>query len=304
MIIYCSYIVGGVILYVFCGMPLFDAINHSIGAVSTGGFSTKVESIGYYDSASIELVTIILMLLGTINFAAHSILWKGKVKDFFRVGEIKFMWLLLLISIPLTLFVTTVHMFENFSKGFRVAAFEIVSAVSTSGFSTVTYFDWNSFGFFMLIFTMIIGGGTGSTAGGLKLYRILVLLKMVYWNIKDVFSSKRSIKYNYIVKPEGKVIIDDSSAKEITILLSVYLFFYIICVFILLGYGYEIKNAMFEIASCLSTVGLSAGITSPNAPKVVIWTMSLAMFLGRLEFLIIFYAIIKIYKDIGMATFF
>ena len=115
MIIYCSYIVGGVILYVFCGMPLFDAINHSIGAVSTGGFSTKVESIGYYDSASIELVTIILMLLET-NF-----------------------WL-----------------------------------------STVTYFNCNSFGFFMLIFTMIIGGGTGSKTGGLKLYRVLILLKMVY----------------------------------------------------------------------------------------------------------------------------
>lgn len=298
MIIYCSYTLGGVFLYVFCGMPLFDAINHSIGAVSTGGFSTKLESIGYYDSASIELVTIILMILGTINFAAHSILWKGKVKEFFKIGEIKFMWVLFLISIPLTLFVTTIHMFESFSKSFRVAAFEIVSAVSTSGFSTVTYSNWNSFGFFMLIFTMIIGGGTGSTAGGIKQYRVLVLLKMIYWNIKEIFLPKRTIKANYVIKPEGKVFIDDSDTKEITILLAIYIFFFIICVFILLAYGYEIKNAMFEIASCLSTVGLSSGITSPNAPKVVIWTMSIAMFLGRLEFLIIFYAFIKIYKDI------
>lgn len=298
MVIYCSYIVGGIILYVLCGMPLFDAINHSIGAVSTGGFSTKFESIGYYDSASIELVTIILMILGTINFAAHSVLWKGRVREFFRVGEIKFMWLLFLVTIPLTLFVTTIHMFESFSKSFRVAAFEIVSAVSTSGFSTVTYFDWNSFGFFMLIFTMIIGGGTGSTAGGIKLHRVYVLLKMIQWNIKDTFSSKRSIKYNYVTKPEGKAVVDDSTTREITVLLAIYIFFYIVCVFILLGYGYEIKNAMFEIASCLSTVGLSAGITSPDAPKVVIWTMSLAMFLGRLEFLIIFYAVVKIYRDI------
>ena len=91
MIIYVSYIIGGIILYVLAGMPIFDAINHSIAAVSTGGFSTKYESIGYYNSTTIEFITIILMVLGTINFAAHAILWKGKVKEFLRIGEFKTM---------------------------------------------------------------------------------------------------------------------------------------------------------------------------------------------------------------------
>lgn len=298
LVIYCSYILGGIILYVICGMPLFDAINHSIGAVSTGGFSTKVESIGYYKSPAIELVTIILMILGTINFAAHAILWKGKIKEFFRIGEIKFMWILFSISIPLVFFVTTLKLFESLSKSIRVAIFEMVSAISTSGFSTVSYSNWNSFGIFMLIVVMIIGGGSGSTAGGVKQYRVMLLIKSVIWNIKEILLSKRSVKYNYVIKPEGKVSIEDSDIKEITIILSIYIIFFISFVFILLGYGYDIKSSLFEMASCLSTVGLSVGVTSPNAPKVVLWVMSLAMFLGRLEFLVVFYAGIKIYKDI------
>lgn len=298
MTIYCSYILGGIFLYLVCGMPIFDAINHSIAAVSTGGFSTRVESIGYYNSVSIELVTIILMLLGTINFAAHSILWKGKVKDFFKISEIRFMGVLLLIFIPLTLFITTIGIFKSFSKSLRVAIFEIISAVSTTGFSTVSYLNWNSFGFFILIILMFIGGGSGSTAGGIKQYRIHVLLKTFYWNIKEVFLPKRTIKINKLTKPEGEILIEESDIKEITTLLTVYFLFFIISVLILLSYGYDIKDAMFEISSCLSTIGLSSGITSIDLPKGILWTMSTAMLMGRLEFLIIFYAIVKIYKDI------
>ena len=298
MMIYIGYIVGGIVLYIIVGMPWFDAINHSIAAVSTGGFSTKTLSIGYYDSVSIEFITTILMILGTINFAAHTILLKGKIKEFFQIGEIKFLGFVLFAFIPIVFYFCTINLFESISKAWRVAIFEVVSALSTTGFSTVGYTSWNGFGAFALIIAMLIGGGTGSTAGGIKHYRVYVLLKSLWWNIKSFILPKRVYKQYYVVRPDGKYYVNDKHLTEITSVLTIYLLTFIVCVFILLAHGYEIKECMFEIASCLSTVGLSMGITSPDAPSFVLLTESAAMFLGRLEFVVVFYSILRIIKDI------
>lgn len=298
MLIYSGYILGGVILYYLVGMTLFDAINHSIAAVSTGGFSTKVESIGYYNSIPIEFITIILMILGTINFGAHLLIIKGKFKAFFKIGELRMMFFLLLIFIPLVTFYTTFPIYKSLSKGFRVAIFEIISALSTTGFSTTTYYSWSSLGYFILLLAMLIGGGTGSTAGGIKQYRVYILLKNLWWEIKKMTYSKKSIKENSIYKPEGKVYVDSNCLNEVTVILSGYILTYVLCVTILSTQGYNLKESMFEIASCLSTVGLSYGVTSVDASNITVWTMSFAMFLGRLEFLIIISTLIKFYKDI------
>lgn len=298
MIIYTGYIVGGIILYIIAGMPWFDAVNHSIAAVSTGGFSTKALSIGYYDSVSIEFITNILMILGTINFAAHTVLLKGKIKEFFKIGEIKFLGFILFTFIPIVFYFCTINLFENISKAWRVAIFEVISALSTTGFSTVGYTNWNGFGAFVLIIAMLIGGGTGSTAGGIKHYRVYVLLKSLWWNIKSFILPKRVYKQYYVVRPDGKYYVNDKHMTEITSVLTIYLLTFIVCVLILLAHGYEIKESMFEIASSLSTVGLSMGITSPNAPSFVLLTESAAMFLGRLEFVVVFYSILRIIKDI------
>ena len=298
MIIYTGYILGGIILYIFAGMPWFDAVNHSIAAVSTGGFSTKAASIGYYDNVNIEFITVILMILGTINFAAHMVLFKGKIKNFFMIGEIKFLGFILFTFIPIVFYFSTANLFENISKAWRVAIFETVSALSTTGFSTVGYGNWNGFGVFVLIIAMLIGGGTGSTAGGIKQYRVYVLLKSLWWNIKSFTLPKRIYKQYYIMRPEGKYYVNDKHMTEVTSILTIYLATFIVCVLILLANGYDIKESMFEIASCLSTVGLSLGVTSPDAPTVVLLTESAAMFLGRLEFIVVFYAVLKIVKDI------
>lgn len=121
VIIYLGYIIGGVVLYFIANMPLFDAINHSIAAVSTGGFSTKAESIGYYNSVSIELITIILMILGTINFSTHLLILKGKFNQVLKIGEIKIFFLLIFIFIPLFTFYTTLPLYTELYRGVRVA---------------------------------------------------------------------------------------------------------------------------------------------------------------------------------------
>lgn len=299
MSIYAGNVLAGIILYVIFGMPPFDAINHSIGALSTGGFSTRTDSIGAYKSLPIELITIILMLLGTINFAAHLLLIKGKFKSFFQIGEIRFMIVFLGVSIPVTAFVSLYGLYGSLPEGLRISAFQLVSALSTTGFSTVSFDRWPAFANFVLIIAMLIGGGTGSTAGGLKQNRIYVLFKALFWNLKRKFQPEHIVREEFIYRPEGKVYIDEKKLVEIYNYTFSYMILFFIGVGILTAYGYSIRDSLFEFSSALGTVGLSIGVTLPTTPAVVLWTETLGMLFGRLEIYVIFIAVIKVIKDSG-----
>ncbi|AOT69043.1 TrkH family potassium uptake protein [Geosporobacter ferrireducens] len=302
MIIYIGYITSGVILYILAGMPWFDAVNHSISAVSTGGFSTNPDSIGAYESLPIELITIILMFFGTTNFAAHYLLLKGEVKRFFQIGEIRFMFLALAVAIPFTVYFSLLKLYGAAGKGIRVAIFELTSALTTTGYSTVGYGDWDSFAIFIMITIMIIGGGAGSTAGGLKQYRVYIMLKSLVWNIKGYLLPQNVVRQNYVIRPEGKYYVSPNHALEICNFAMLYMITYAAGVLVMLAHGYSLQDSMFEYASTLGTVGLSVGITAPDLPGMVLWAQIAGMMLGRLEFLVVFFAGLKIIKDIRIIT--
>ncbi len=298
MSIYAGYVAAGTILYVTFDMPLFDAINHSIAALSTGGFSTQADSIGAYKSLPIELVTIILMLLGNTNFAAHLLLIHGKFKSFFQIGEIRFMLVLLGFSIPLVAFVSLNGLYGNAPQGMRIAAFELVSALTTTGFSTVTYNDWPPFAVFVMILLMLVGGGTGSTAGGLKQNRVYLMGKAFYWNLSKNFQPEHLVRERFIYRPEGKVYVEEKHISDALNYAFIYMVLYFTGVAILLAHGYPFQDSLFEFASAIGTVGLSVGLTGPDIPPVVLWTESVGMFVGRLEIYVLFIALIKIAKDV------
>lgn len=298
MSIYIGYIIAGTILYYIFGMPLFDGINHSIAALSTGGFGIKTDSIGAYKSFSIELITIILMILGTTNFAAHLLLVKRNFRKFLKVDEVRFMFLVFGISIPLVAFFSLKNIYGSVSESFRISAFQVVSALSTTGFSTVSFNNWDSFSIFIMIILMVIGGGAGSTAGGIKLYRVYLMIKTFFWNLKKKFMPEHMVNEDFVFKPEGKVYIQESHILDATN----YAFIYIVILFIgtgiIVANGYSLQDALFEFASSLGTVGLSVGITSPTTSAIVLWTEIIGMLFGRLEIYVIFIAIIKVFKDI------
>jgi trk system potassium uptake protein TrkH len=299
--IYSGYVLAGIILYVLFGMSWFDAVNHSMAALSTGGFSTKPGSIGDYNSFSIELVTIILMFLGTINFTAHYVLLKGEIRNFFRIGEIRFMFFLVAVITPLVSFISFNKLYDSLSESFRVGMFEVISALSTTGFSIAgSYKEWNSFSMFLLIILMIIGGGTGSTAGGIKQYRVYVMIKSLIWNIKQYLLPRNIVRENAIYRPEGEYYLKKNHIIDISNFIFLYMIIYLLGVLIFLFYGYSLQDSMFEFASSLGTVGLSIGITSPSVPKVVMWTQTIGMILGRLEFFVIFYSVLKIINDLKL----
>ncbi|MCK8827917.1 TrkH family potassium uptake protein [Natroniella acetigena] len=297
MYIYCGYTISGIILYVLVGMGLFDAINHSIAALSTGGFSTRVDSLGYWDSLSIEMVTWVLMILGTINFATHFALLKGKFKIFFKNGEIRLLSALIALFVPVVIYFSLVELYDTLPNALRRGVFEIISAISTTGFSLNTFANWNQFGVFSVVILMLIGGGIGSTAGGIKLFRIYLMLKSLVWELQGFFLPENVVRENYIWRGESKLYIKPEYIKTTANYIFIYMITYFLGVLIFLAHGYPLLESMFEFASSLGTVGLSIGLTSPELPSLILWTQTFGMFLGRLEFLVIFFGIVKIIKD-------
>lgn len=295
--IYAGYVLAGVLGYCLLGMSLFDAVNHSIAAVSTGGFSTRVESIGYWDSAAIEGLTIALMILGNMNFLTSYLLLQGNFKAVVRNGEIRVMAVLIAVTFLVVVLFVTPALFPLMSKSLRVAIFETVSALTTTGFSTVGYRNWNSLGFLVLILLMTIGGGTCSTAGGLKQYRIYLLYKTVVWDIKRFFLPRSAIVESYVWQGENKDYIKDDRIRQVTRFIFLYFVVYCVAVAVLCAYGNTLQDSMFEIAAALANAGLSIGITAASAPAAVLWTETLCMFLGRLEFFVIFLGIGVLLKD-------
>jgi trk system potassium uptake protein TrkH len=296
---YACYALIGIASLRSVGMGWFDALNHALSAVSTGGFSTRPQSIGHWNSPSIEAVTIVLMLLGSMCFLTSYMLLKKKPESIKRNGELRLELALFLFFIPLLFFGVTKTLYPALHKALRVAIFEAVSALSTTGFSTVAGYDtWGDLGWMVLIVLMLIGGGTGSTAGGLKQYRIYILYRGLLWEFKRRILPEQVISDPHVWHGEQRRFISDEDLRHA----GLFVFFYL-CVFvaggiIVSGYGYTLKESLFEFASTMGTVGLSVGITVADAPSGILWTQIVGMLLGRLEFFTIIIGVIKLVQDV------
>ena len=297
MLIYMGYVLAGTLAYSLAGMALFDAGNHAFAALSTGGFSTQPESIGHWNSVAIEVVTIALMILGNLNFLTAYLILQGRFKAVYRNGEVR----LVAALIPVCAFVLFLFVcggiFTASAKQFRVAIFETVTALTTTGFSTTGYGNWNGIGFLVLIVLMLIGGGACSTAGGIKQYRIYLLFKSTIWELRRFFLPKNAVVENYIWQGDRKDFINDSRIRQAAVFVFLFLAVYVLGSGILAAHGYGLKESLFEFASALGTVGLSVGVTTADAPPLVLWTEILGMFLGRLEFFIVVVSLVKIGRD-------
>lgn len=285
---YVIYLLIGTVLYMIFGMNLLDAVTHAMCALSTGGFSTKVDSIGAYHSLAIEAITIILMLIGTTNFAVLLLLSKRKIKQVLRVSEVRFMFLLLFITVPSIAGSLFFGMYLNIGESIRQSLFNVVSALSTSGFSTMSYTEWPVFSIEVMILLMIIGGGIGSTAGGMKLTRVYLMFRMIKENMKKRLHSTRTISNPYFYRAQGKTYIDKGLESDTVGFIFCYIVIYVIgTLLITLTAKCSLSDAMFEFASSLGTVGLSIGITGPSTNAATLVIEMIGMMLGRLEIFIV-----------------
>lgn len=299
MRIYVFYILLGIFFYVVFGMPLFDAINHSISAVATGGFSTKAASIGYYQSLEIEIITMILMILGGTNFFIHLLLFRRKFKDVFSHIELKVFGIIAFVSILFGTLSVMNQMNLAFGESLRISSFQLISAITGTGYQNIDGFiALPSVLFFLIILTMILGAGTGSTAGGIKQYRIGLMAKAQYWQIKDMLSHKKTVRTKFINRLGKKMVIEQEDITQNYMFITTYIVVLLLGSFMIMLHGHSFENSLFEFASTIGTVGLSVGILNASAPNVLLWTGTFGMFLGRLEFYVIFIAISKVVLDI------
>ena len=283
---YILFLILGTVAYVVCGMPLFDSLCHAMCSLSTGGFSTKLNSIGEYHSLPIEIVTTQLMLIGTTNFAVLLLLLRGKWRQAIQVSEVRFLFLLLLIFVPLMALSLSGSM--GLGAGLRHALFNAASALSTTGYATMSYEGWPACAIGLMILLMLIGGGIGSTAGGLKLIRVYLILRMMGQNINKKLLPQRCVDAPTYVKAQGRTKIDGELCSDTVGFVGCYLLLFIAGTLALTQTaGCSLEKAMFEFASALGTVGLSIGLTGPTTNNATLIVEMIGMILGRLEIFIV-----------------
>ncbi len=301
--IYTGYTVFGVVALRLAGMNWFDAVNHAFTAVATGGFSTRPDSIGYWDSPAVEAVLIVLMLLGAINFLTAYTFMRGRFQEALRSEELKFSFALGMTAIVLMVSLVTLTVYPTLGKSVRVAMFEVISALTTTGFSTVSYTPWVELGWILLIACMLAGGGSGSTAGGLKQFRVYIMLRAIIWEVRQAFLPPNSVNEPVIIWQGNRhAPLTDQQVRKIAIFGSLYTVVYLVGTAILVGSGQLIGPAAFEFASVLAGVGLSVGVTSPDLSAFILWVMCMGMLLGRLEFFVVLIGAVKLVVD-GRAFF-
>ena len=271
------------VLLMLGGMNFIDAICHAFSTTATGGFSTKQASISYFDSAYIEYVVAIFMIISGINFSLFYWVVKGRWNHMFKDQEMH--WFLKSVGI-LTLIITVALIFGNgydIELAFRKALFQVATCHTSCGFATDDFNMWPPFTWMLLIFAMICGGSTGSTSGGVKSMRILIMFK----NISNQF---KQILHPHAVLPVriNKVAV----AGETTNRVFTFFVTYLICVFIgwmlLLMCGVGFIESMSTVISAIGNVGPGLGAYGPefswaSLPDTAKWILSTLMLLGRLE---------------------
>jgi len=270
------------------GMPVWESINHAMTAISTGGFSVTDNSIATYDSVAIEIVLIPIMFLGAISFAVHYEMIRGKGKVLWRDFQTRWFLAIALIGV---VFLTLENLLVIGGSGaVRHSAFQLVSAITCTGFQSVPSADllsvWSPTGKLLLAAAMFIGGAAGSTAGGIKIMRMLILLKGVQWRFRKIVSPRKAIVPFRI----GVSTIDESEvghrledAALIAFLWLILLGLGIVILLHTVSQDYTLSDVVFEVASAQGNVGLSVGITQPTMSLASKLMLCFNMWIGRLE---------------------
>jgi len=284
-IIYFSLTVLQCILLMFAGMDFYDAINHALTTMSTGGFSTKQDSIAYFDSPMIHYIIIVFMFLAGTNFTLLYFGFKFKFKKFWQNDEFK--WYVMAVVILLATIIPTVYTIygnsHGFEKAFRDSLFQIVSIITTTGYASADFTTWGAFVAFIFFLLLFSGASAGSTSGGMKLVRIILLMK------NGFLEFKRRLHPNAIVPVNlnGQVV----SSKIIYNLLAFaffYLFVFVVGSIIMTLLGVDFIEAVSAVATSVGNVGPGIGKLGPaytfdSLPTLAKWVLSFLMLLGRLE---------------------
>ena len=269
--------------YWLAGMSWFDAFGHSFSTVAIGGFSTHDASIGYFDNINIEIITIIFMFLAGINFALHFTAFR-RMSGYAYFGDPEFKAygaLLLLASAIVTSYLYFQEVYPSWEDAIRYGVFQTVSLATTTGFSNADFSMWPGFLPIMLIFMSFIGGSAGSTAGGIKMIRFVLLFKQGMREISGLLhpNAINPLKLN------GKSI-PEKVMTAVWGFFSVYVFTFAVLMLVIMALGVDQVTAFSAMAAMMNNLGPGLGDVAANYQGMtdpVKWVLTFAMLLGRLE---------------------
>lgn len=271
-----------VLAYWLAGMSVFDAVGESFSTVATGGFSLHDSSFAYYHSTAIDVIAIIFMLLGATNFSLHfQFLKRRRLSTYFKDPEYRAYLTIILISAAIIIVTLGVTYHYEIGNLFLNSVFTVVSLASTTGLTTTNFSLWPLFLPFMLLFIAIIGGCGGSTSGGLKVIRALLLRQQGRCELNRLIHPKAV----WVIKL-GEQTLSENVLQAVSGFVAFFIILFIFLLLAQLATGLDFMTAFGATASCLSNTGVSIGsvaITYTHIPVVSKWICIFAMLAGRLE---------------------
>lgn len=267
------------------GMTVFEAFCHALSTVSTGGFSTSDGSIGHFNSPLIDIIVIVFMILGALPFVLYLKTLKGNTNSLPKDGQVRaFIGTILAFTVILTLYLMVTDQFDLLTA-LRHAAFKVVTLMTTTGFATQDYTLWGPFAIAVAFLLTFTGSCSGSTSGGMKIFRLQILWSMLKQQLNRLLVPNGVFQVHYNRKP-----IDAPVQISVSVFFFIYLASFVFFGMLLMLTGLEFVTAFSGSITALSNVGPGLGSTIGPAgnfstlPSASIWILSVAMLLGRLEF--------------------
>ncbi len=267
------------ISYFLAGMNLFDAVSHSFSTIAIGGFSTHNESIGFFNNPSIELICMVFMILSAMNFILHFLSLKNKsFQVYFQDSELR-TYMIIMVFFILT--IVSYGLFDADFTNIRHILFQTISFITTSGFTSTTYNLWPTFILSTLITASFIGACAGSTGGGMKVIRIILLFKLIRRELLKLLHPSAEIP----IKMNDRLISEDISSTAWNFFILYLISFFVISL-VLLATGLDSTTAFSSVASCINNLGPALGSAYGNYSTIndfAKYLLSFTMLLGRLE---------------------
>ena len=270
------------LLLMLGGMSFYDALLHAFGTAGTGGFSTRAASVAAFDSTYIEMVMASFLVLFALNFNLYYFLLIGRIKEVFKNEELRF-FLGIIASFTLAIALGIRGMYGGFFTALRHAFFNVMSIISTAGFCTVDYMQWPAYTHILIVLLMFVGGCAGSTGGGLKVSRVLLLIKSSLADLAQQ-ARPRSVRR---VQMDGRRV-DSGTLKVLGTFFFLYMVILLASTVIVSFDGFDFSTSFTAALTCISNVGPGLGQIGPTGGFYIFSypvkaLMSLTMLLGRLE---------------------
>ena len=268
--------------YWVAGMEPFDAISHAFSTVAIGGFSTHDQSIGYYDSGPIMMVCVFFMILSGVNFALHFFAWQSKgIRHYLLDPEFRFYGSMIALGTVITVGYLLASNTYDLESSLLYGIFELVSILTTTGFGVADFSVWPTFLPYLIFLFAFMGGCAGSTGGGIKMVRVLLIIRQ---GVREIH---RLIHPNAVIPIKiGKKTVPDRVVEAVWGFFAVYVIAYMVMFLLLMGTGLDFETSFTAVGACLNNLGPGLGAVTAHYGDInsaAKWILCFAMLLGRLE---------------------